>query len=550
MSSQKKNITTGNRQAKQPKNNKQPKKRKQTRFKPGPSKATKSNLRSVYQTYAKERAFFERVVTNMLLLDNDYLHPREDGAMTCSKLVKWTTKLPLVNIDSKGSTSYIVRPNPDRLVEFVNPPQAGNKPKDSQESLTIQSHMENPNIFYFDHDLTMTTGSITAEKAGGLIQGAPPGSYYSETDKALKAGIKIYRTGPFVANLAWSASFKNNSTKEMTVKPALHIISSTAEGGMVVTYTSTFTMVVAQSQTGVLNFPNWGTFASKSEDDSVIGFALTFESTLSGDSQGDSTISNHANVYSLVWPIDTVPVFGQAYTWASQTLWDIKGTSAASLKAEWDNANVVSVTGCDMNLANFSANMNLNGSIFGTIVKDATHSDPPSNPLLLYDYIDDVVYDAYRMEKPITADDGVHSVLPLSDKDCAFAPTSLYKKFERQADSGNFRPYFVVSVICDSPVTVGSKPSLELSGTIHLEWRTSSILCSARRPATNIGFFNQVKHQMMLHSEIGKLWTHNPDHLAKFKAFGKKIVNSKMFRTVLRDAAEVGIESLASLLLV
>lgn len=283
----------------------------------------------------------------------------------------------------------------------------------------------------------------------------------------------------------------------------------------------------------------------------MVGFTLSFRSELSGASSGDSTIPNHGNQYSLIWPLDppNKPVFGSAYTWIAQSLWDIKGAPSTSLKAEWDSANVVSVTGCDMNLANFSANMNLNGSVFGAIIKDASSEDPPGNPNVLHKFIDDLNADAYRMKKPMKANDGTHSVLPLSEHDCAFLPTNFFRRLDRQSESVNYRPYFVVAAICDAPITPGTKPTFEVSGTIHLEWRTNSLLMTPRKPPTNLAFFNQVRHQLMLDEEYGTLWTHNPDHFSKFKSFAKKIVGSDLFKTVLRDAAEVGIETLATMLI-
>lgn len=465
-------------------------------------------------------------------------------------MVPWTLRLPFINIDETGKTAYKVRPDPDRLVEFIAPPEAGNRPKDPEEVLTVATHMQNPTLFYFDKDLTMITGSIVAEKAGAAVEGLDPGVYYSDNDKAFKTGFKIYKTGPFVAGDPWEIKVNNNDTRQLEVVATLTIITKNPEGGLQAGAYTTTSLVLAAKALSTAGFNSWGGIQAASEQNDVVGFTLSFLVLYPGDVDS-SVISNHGDVFGIIWPTVPAdrPVFGQAYTWVAKSLWEIKGAPAASLRAEWDNANSVAVTGCSMNCANVSAVMNLNGDIFGTIIKPSSSSDPPANPSLLFEFINGLNVDAFRMQEPIKADTGVHCVLPLTDKDCAFLPVDTFRKLDRQSNTVNYRPYIVVAVIADNPVVASTKPALTLSGVIHLEWRTNSMLCTPRRPPTNLAFFNQIRSQLMLDLEVGRLWTHNPDHFKKLKKFAHKIVTSNTFKTILRDASEVGIAALTTMLL-
>lgn len=521
-------------------------------------KAKKPRVTTVYKTipmiakqHERERVFMTRVVENSLLLNKDYLYPRHDGDPTCSKLIPWVTRIPLNQIDATGRTSFKIHPDPDRLVEFINPPTAGNSPKDPQEVLAIDTHMANPTYFFNDKDLTMITGNVVSEHAGSDVKGLDVGVYYSGTDKTFKPGVKYYRTGPFVAQLPWEALVHNKGNADLTVVCEIILILRNNEGGLEAGTTASVTQIVAPGQLGTGQFAPWGQMQNDSGAANVVGFANTFRCSVAGQ---EDTIANHQNEFGIIWPFPAgpgaSPIFNDSYTWISKSLWDIKGTSTNSLRAEWETANTVAVTGCDFNVANVTADLNLNGDLLGAVIRRFTSRDPPADPGALYSFIDGLPLDGTRMKDPIKTNKGVHSVLPLSDEDCQLLPISVFSKLSRQTTAANARPFFVVSIICDSPITPGTKPALSLSGTIHLEWRTSSILCNPNRPPTNVALFNQIRHQEMMNSDNGSIWSENPEHIKNLKKLAKNIVSSKMFKTVLRDVAVVGIESVAAMLLV
>jgi len=455
--------------------------------------------------------------------------------------------MPLGNIDLHGRTAIRIYPDPDRMIEHVEPPITVNRPKDDSEIMEIDTHVDNNTIFYFDKQITLDKGDLNSHTPSLAVTNFPGALYYSDTDKSFKNGIKMYNTGPFVAGEPWTPYIENKTTKELQIVAQLYVAQN-VDGRLVSTAPVALTVILAHDQISLVPFStNWSLFQDKAEEPSTVGWFMTFKAALT--SGNDSSIVHSKSRFGIVWPalVADRSNFDGAYTWVRKSLWDLKGPASSSLQSEWNGASQVSVTGFDFNVKNVTTQLNLNGDINAGIIMRGTEFEPSPDPLLLYNQISSLPQTAYRLGSPLAAKTGVHCTFPIDDVTAEFRSADAFRAL---GASKYDLPYGVIAIVCDGPITPESKPSLTIHGRIHLEWRTESILPMLRTPSANIGLFTQVLNQLKMAGECGYIWTENPSHLKKIRDFAVNIVTSKPFKTVLRDVALVGLESVASLLLV
>lgn len=286
--------------------------------------------------------------------------------------------------------------------------------------------------------------------------------------------------------------------------------------------------------------------AAQSEDQDVAGFAIAFDINYTLDHLIDSVIANTNDQFGVKWGA-AKPLFDAAHSWERHSLWNILGPAADGVRQEWNRANEQSVTGLNMLLKNTTAMLNLTGTVMGAQLRRNTNWAFSSDPLQLYEELIGLPVDAMKMKEPMALATGCFYAFPVSPEEAAFRSPENFISLDSDNNFGQ-RPPVVVALTASGSVTPGQTPALAIMGRIHLEWRSNSLLLNGRIPPTDVAYFSRVLNKKLRDMSSGDLWMENPSHFTAIKKFAKRIVASQEFKTILRDAAMIGVESLGALL--
>lgn len=512
-----------------------------------------STMEMYANSMQEARAVCEKAIISFLMGESSFakgfLYARDDQHPVLQRLLPFTKVLTSSYFDEQHGLAFSLRPNPYRTLEIVQPPLAGNKGKDTWESIQIATHYANPTSFCFDHDITCIRGSISASTH--VVTGLPPLQHYAASTSEFKDGNKIYASGPSTFPSIPAFSVNNVATYDVNYNVEIFKISQSANGPLEVAESCDTAFVLGSGGTQVAAVGNnaaaWMNAMALPD---TYGFAIVI-TVSSGHGDSNVTSGNGSSVsISLSGASENAvdqPTFGSSYTYEIHEIWDLIGPQSRGLQVELTLADQIAVTGYSLLLSNYTAPLNKAGRVMGAQVPTNHTVGLPLAPAARLESLTTFPTSVYKMTEPMLLDNGCHYSNVATPVEAAFLARSAYENF-RQATHN--KPYAAVAVDGKGAFNDGTNPNLQLRGALNVEWRSTSMTLPPRIPPRNIGMFGDVLAQCLSQLPSGSLWGENPKHFDKIKKTASKIVKNPLFKTVIRDIALVGVESLAAVFLV
>jgi hypothetical protein len=541
------NNTTGQRSAKQSKQRKPRRMRN-----PQPSKKPKNKntrLLGLPQLSRSEEVKIRKTLTQVVhkMLDPaqfpenpDFLIPRLTNARPIThRMVPWSKKLAITDFDESIGMAARFVPDPDQMLQLLEPPRAGNSAKDNYEQLQITKSFPNNGVLFFDHDLTLDRGSIIAVDA--VVEGQS-GFVWSENNKVLKAGTKAYLCGPFSPGSQWNFPFTNNTNFAIDLLAEVYTVTKSQDGTYAVNNASRAHVGPTAQTPGVsvlneLDAGDWFNFVAAANDPSCAGFIIRITLSSPEDTLGFNLSTSFIN---LQWdPLDK-PIFGAAHNWVTYSLWSLLGVKGDTLKAEWDNSEQCAVTHLSANLHNFTANLNLTGS-FAAAQLPRNHKTLLDNtPNAILQNI--ISLPSRNMKAPEDFREGAHLVWVWEELiDVEMISHDLRRTLETSSTATR-HPSMIISVVCDGAIS--GTPSVTISGFINLEWITESITIPPSIPPNDVVLF---MHCYTREIAQRQLFMKNGNHFKTLKKYATDIVTSPLFRRVVTEVGQIGLEAFLTL---
>lgn len=524
-----------------------PKKRGPNNNKPkGPKKANKASGPTEAEIATAKKAIQARIEEFLLGkkgLFKGFVYNRQDQRPVFQRIIPFTKVFQGADFDAETSMAFNLYPNPFRTLEMVVPPTGGNRAKDKTETVSVQTHGANPLRWCFDHDITCVSGSITA--SNHVVAGLEPCKHYSTGDNEFKEGNKLYMCGPSLFNVEPSITISNVASYEVFYRVQFVVISGTQNHYTAVTGIDEAFSIAGDTSSTVVLGTGFGTFQTLMTQPDTAGFAVVIECNAADGNEITMTGSDFALHLSQESPDPgKFPVFGSAYSSAVSSVFEIIGDPARALAVEIESADTIAVTAYALLITNYTAPLNKAGRIMGVQVP-ADHTKAIAlKPTFRFQTLFDFPNNVYKMLTPIPLNRGCHFSTISTPDYARFIPTTAFQNPDKAKYN---RPYAAVVIDGKGAFSEGTVPNLQFCGWLNIEWRGTSMTFTPQIPPANVALFVEVLDHVLGSLPAGSLWGENPDHFDKIKRIASTAVNSKLMKTVIRDVATVGVETLASI---
>lgn len=511
----------------------------------GPNSSLGEFTLTVAKLEAAKNSCIERV-TDFLLgksaLRKGFVYNRDDQRPVFQKLFPFTVTLTPDLFDLNTRLAFNIHPNPYRTLEMVIPPVGSNRSKDITETISFNSHIPNSSTFCFDHPITLLNGSLTS--VNHPVKGIDGAKHWSDTDEELKDGNKIYLSGPSTFNVEPAVSVNNVATYAVHYTVRFQSVLNGQDGYEIGAYAEETFTVSGNSNTNLVINAGFGAFATAMSGLDCAGFAILWTME-ADDGEVITTTGSNFNIHLSQNSNDPgkFPIFGSAHTWRMQSVFDLIGNPSNALKAELDNSDQIAVTAYALLLTNYTAPLNKAGKLFGAEVPADHTKSITAEPGERLNTLFQLPNSPWKMAEIRTLDKGTHFSSVATKDHAQFLPSGFY----RDADKAQYnRPFASVCVDGAGAFEAGSKPNLQLSGWLNVEWRGTSMTFAPIMPPANLGLFVDVLDSVLAHMDAGALWSENPAHESKIRKIAHDVVTSKRFKTVIRDVAIIGVGALAA----